>query len=378
MKFKSIRRRKRRENLEIGTKQQRRGARRHDVFESANATVIITDVATENAAAAMMPTDKPAPTTVMPVENTMAHADPVTTTAASKDSDWSILPHPLADIFPLLDEDGLRALAEDIRANGLREPIVLYEGQILDGRCRYRACEIAGVVADTLDYAGTDPVAFVVSKNLRRRHLTESQRAMVAALLAELPRGANQHTAAGMPIGTAAELMNVSKRSVARAKEVLRHGDATLVEAAKTGALTVSAAANRLRKTKSNKENSAAGSQNEVEGDDDAAPTNVSPLLDREKKARWERIAKAAAANVNRTVPGAVSDEILTSPPFLDQQDPNTVNAKNDAAFASLTAAWEKAAELRRAWATAPAIVRDHFIVNVLRRQSDEESPAVE
>jgi ParB-like chromosome segregation protein Spo0J len=321
MKFETIQRRKRRENLEIGTKQQRRGARRHDVFESADATVTTTDVATENAAAAMMPTDKPAPTTVMPVENPTAHADPATTTAESsdpdaskKDADWSMPPHPLADIFPPLDEDGLRALAEDIRANGLREPIVLYEGAILDGRCRYRACEIAGVVADTVDYAGTDPVAFVVSKNLRRRHLTESQRAMVAALLAELPRGANQHTAAGMPIGRAAELMNVSKRSVARAKEVLRHGDATLVEAAKTGALTVSAAANRLRKTKSNQ--------------------------------------KAPAAD--------------------------TVNAKNDAAFASLTAAWEKAAELRRAWATAPAIVRDHFIVNVLRRQSDEESPAVE
>jgi hypothetical protein len=72
---------------------------------------------------------------------------------------------------------------------------------------------------------GDDPLAFVISANLRRRHLSESQRAMVAAKLATLKRGDNQHS----PIGetsqaTAAELLNVGKRSVERARKVIDHG----------------------------------------------------------------------------------------------------------------------------------------------------------
>ena len=150
-----------------------------------------------------------------PVENTTAHADPVTTTASSKEADKTIPPHPLADIFPPLDEDGLRALAEDIRTNGLREDIVLYQGKILDGRCRYRACGIAEVVPRVTQYAGDNPLAFVVSHNLHRRHLNGSQRAMVAARLADLQRGANQHSE-GLPIGSAAKIFSVSERSIAR------------------------------------------------------------------------------------------------------------------------------------------------------------------
>jgi hypothetical protein len=109
----------------------------------------------------------------------------------------SALPyHPLANIFPLLDCGELAAQADDIRINGLREPIVLFEGAILDGRNRYRACAEAGIDARLETYDGNDPLAYVVSLNLKRRHLDESQRAMVAALdcatgaLARLPRPA--------------------------------------------------------------------------------------------------------------------------------------------------------------------------------------------
>ena len=151
--------------------------------------------------------------------------------------------HPLADIFPLLDGQDFAELVADIKApHGLREPIVVYEDKILDGRNRYRACEAAGVEPTFTVYTGDDPVAYVISLNLRRRHLDESQRAMVAAKLATLKLGDNQHSE-GLPIGRSSELLNVGERSVARAREVIDRGATELVQAVERGRVSVSAAA---------------------------------------------------------------------------------------------------------------------------------------
>jgi N6-adenosine-specific RNA methylase IME4/ParB-like chromosome segregation protein Spo0J len=150
--------------------------------------------------------------------------------------------HPLADIFPLIEGAEFAELVEDIRRNGLIEPIVLHEVQILDGRNRYRACIEAGIEPTFTPFRGDDPVSFVISLNLKRRHLDESQRAMVAAKLANLKRGDNQHSE-GLPIGRSSELLNVGERSVARAREVVDHGAPELQRAVERGDVSVSAAA---------------------------------------------------------------------------------------------------------------------------------------
>lgn len=80
----------------------------------------------------------------------------------------------------------LRDLADDIRRNGLHEPIWLYEDPergtiLLDGRNRRAACAMADLTPTTRTYAGTDPIGFVVSENIRRRHLNAGQLAFLAA-----------------------------------------------------------------------------------------------------------------------------------------------------------------------------------------------------
>jgi hypothetical protein len=156
--------------------------------------------------------------------------------------------HPIAEIFPMLEEKDLKALAEDINAKGLKEPITLYEGKILDGRNRYRACELAELDLepdDITQYEGDDALGFVVSKNLHRRHLNEGQRAQIAADIANMPQGfrsdqpsANLQKVISVP--EAAELMNVSPRSVATAKTIK---DPDLKAAVKTGKKSVTARA---------------------------------------------------------------------------------------------------------------------------------------
>lgn len=153
--------------------------------------------------------------------------------------------HQLATIFPMIEGEELNALAADIRDNGLREPIVLLDGTILDGRNRYRACQMASVTPHYEHYDGSDPLSFVISRNLRRRHLDESQRAMVAARLANMRQGARTDLS---PIGEksqadAAALLNVGKRSVERARSVIDKGSPELVHAVESGKVAVSVAA---------------------------------------------------------------------------------------------------------------------------------------
>jgi N6-adenosine-specific RNA methylase IME4 len=155
--------------------------------------------------------------------------------------------HPLAGLFPLLEGDEFDALVADVRAHGLRQRIVLHGGMILDGRNRYAACIEAGIEPRFEAFNGADPLAYVVSLNLQRRHLSESQRAIVAAKIATLKDGQRSDLVQGLPIGRAAEMLNVGERSVARAKSVLDEGVPELIDKVERGDVSVSAAAELAR-----------------------------------------------------------------------------------------------------------------------------------
>lgn len=90
--------------------------------------------------------------------------------------------HDYANLFPLLEDEELEELADSMRQHGFfpDEPIVLLDGKILDGRNRYWAAQRAGVDPVVAQYEGDDPLGFVIAKNLRRRHLSSSQRATLA------------------------------------------------------------------------------------------------------------------------------------------------------------------------------------------------------
>jgi hypothetical protein len=100
--------------------------------------------------------------------------------------------HPAADLFPMMSDTELDALAGDIKTYGLREPIKMRGDELLDGRNRLEAAERIGwkIGGGDIDHLpAVDPVAFIISANIRRRHLTSGQLAAVLVKLAEIEVG---------------------------------------------------------------------------------------------------------------------------------------------------------------------------------------------
>ena len=108
--------------------------------------------------------------------------------------------HPIAGIFPMIAGDELAQLVDDIRAHGVREPVWLYDGKILDGRNRYMAAKKAGAQIQTREFTGSplEAIEFVWSLNRTRRHMNSSQ-----AAVADAKR--NQMTDAYAPVREAAK-----------------------------------------------------------------------------------------------------------------------------------------------------------------------------
>lgn len=174
--------------------------------------------------------------------------------------------HPAAELFPLMAQEEMAELARDIAAHGLREPIRVWGGLILDGRNRLRACEIAGVEPrfEEADLGGSSPTEYVLSENLHRRHLSTAQRAALALdLLPHLEAEANERKSQaqlarhhpdevdrpdvdelGRADAKAAALVGVGRSTVAHAKAIQQRNP-DVVEQMRSGEIPTVAAAAR-------------------------------------------------------------------------------------------------------------------------------------
>jgi ParB-like chromosome segregation protein Spo0J len=127
--------------------------------------------------------------------------------AATKKS-WrdTIKIHPAANLFPMMSDEEIDALAADIKKNGLTSPIVYWrdpkkldELLLLDGRNRLEAAQRAGYkirIEDIADYTPIDPYAYVISANIHRRHLTAEQKDdLIVKVLAANPAKSDREVA---------------------------------------------------------------------------------------------------------------------------------------------------------------------------------------
>lgn len=168
--------------------------------------------------------------------------------------------HDAANIFPLMGDDELALMANDIATHGLKVPIEKLGEEIIDGRNRYRACLLCDVEPSYIaaDIGDESPVDYVISLNLLRRHLTEPQRAMVGARTIEhyakeakerQARKPKDSVPVNLPEQTgdardkAGESVGVSGKSVDSASKVIANGSASLIKAADSGEIAISTAA---------------------------------------------------------------------------------------------------------------------------------------
>ncbi len=160
--------------------------------------------------------------------------------------------HPAAEYFPRMGPSDFSAFAEDVKKNGIMEPVIINaQRQVLDGRHRLEACRKAGIDSiPTRFFEGdeTQIMDYVISANLARRHLRETERAIVAARFLEKVGGG------AMTNGQVALKFSVGARTVQRAKAVERDGCTVLKQLLEHGKLTLGTAAEIARLPKEEQE----------------------------------------------------------------------------------------------------------------------------
>lgn len=146
-----------------------------------------------------------------------------------------LLFHPLADLFLLSPNEEVIRLAQDIKANGLREPIVMYDGGILDGRNRYRVCTLLNIEPSFTSYEGSTPARYLIESNLRTKRLSDSQRSIIADKIAidtdhkfrNVQKALLQNEIFSPK--DACELLHISTTSLARVRKLRRNRPELLI-----------------------------------------------------------------------------------------------------------------------------------------------------
>jgi hypothetical protein len=157
--------------------------------------------------------------------------------------------HPITTGFPRMTAAEFNALVIDIKARGLQEPIVLFEGQVLDGRERLDACKAAHIDVAYVCFEGTLEAAkaYQISVNLIRGHFNQSQRAMATAMHFTSRNEANTgyETPHGNILDTSIA-MGVQISSLHKAAKIKHRGSEQLVEEVLSGRCSLVVVEQRL------------------------------------------------------------------------------------------------------------------------------------
>lgn len=209
--------------------------------------------------------------------------------------------HPLAKFFPSIEGEEFDGMVKDIKEHGCREPITLYEGKVLDGANRYRACRAAGVEPQYWTFQNGDPKAFVVSANLLRRHLSLVQRAAIIADLTT-PKAGRPETPSGGGVSASdlREKLQVSEETLRRTRHVKDKGIPALFSMMKEGKVAIANAAHVADLPRKQQENlvgagagvvTAAG-QKRATLKRDAAKTDHKAEAKKDSTAQWTKAIK--------------------------------------------------------------------------------------
>lgn len=238
--------------------------------------------------------------------------------------------HELASIFPLMAGNDYTELVESIRVNGLREPIYRYEGKILDGRNRYLACKESDTAPIYIEYTGNDPIKFVIDLNLHRRHLDNKQRSIVAAKLADMGVGNPANSPNSVSQEKAAQLMNVSDRSLRTGKQV-QEASPELRDKAMSSGISLQTAADIATLPEAEQAKIAALSEKEIL----AKAKEIRAT--RQEKRRVERIEKIVQISKGNTeLPDKKYPLIYADPPW-QYQFSETDNRKIENHYPTMT-----------------------------------------
>lgn len=225
-------------------------------------------------------------------------SQPKTKTTETKNMSKLKLPfgyeaHPHAELLPLIDGKEAAIIKESIAAHGVKNPIVLFKGKVLDGRNRLILASEAGIKKEDIPVrefdpaTEGDPLAFVRRENLERRHLTQGQLGLVAAGIAKEIAKTLKDTAKPAPATTgsdgnssngqdaqaerpshqarkvAAKIAGVSEDTVKQSQKVDKFPD--LAEKVKNGGLSLNAAAEEAsRRIQAEKEKKQQGAVKEA------------------------------------------------------------------------------------------------------------------